>query len=137
MNLIKHLVQSGSLDEKKAASLEAEMKETEKTEEELILERGIIPEDALFKFKSEILKINLVKKAAEDVPLETLELIPEDTAKYYKMIPLEKRENILDVGMVYPEDLKAQEALKFLSRRQKFTYQVFLITLTTFNDFLS
>ncbi len=137
MNLIKQLAQSGVLDNEKAASLEAELKVTGKTEEELILEKGIIPEEDLFKLKSESLKINLVEKSAEDVPLETLELIPEDTAKYYKMIPLEKRENVLDVGMVYPEDLKAQEALKFLSRRQKFTYQVFLVTPTTFSNFLS
>ena len=137
MNLIKQLVQSGALDNEKAASLEAELKVTGKTEEELILEKGIIPEEDLFKLKSESLKINLVKKSAEGIPLETLELIPEDTAKYYKMIPLEKRENVLDVGMVYPEDLKAQEALKFLSRRQKFTYQVFLVTPTTFSNFLS
>ena len=136
MDLIKQLVQLGRLEQERVAPLEAELKETEKTEEELILEKGIVPEDVLFTLKSESLKINLVEKKAEDVPLETLELIPEDTAKYYKMISLEKRENILDVGMVYPEDLKAQEALKFLSRRQKFTYQVFLITPTTFNNLL-
>jgi len=137
MSLINQLVQLGSLEKEKADSLEVELKESGKTEEELILEKGIISEQSLFKLKSESLKINLVEKAAEDVPLETLELIPEDTAKYYKMIPLEKRENVLDVGMIYPEDLKAQEALKFLSRRQKFTYQVFLITPTTFGNFLS
>jgi len=137
MNLTKQLVQSGKLDQKKADSLEAELKEDGKTEEELILEKGIVSEDFLFKLKSEILKINLVEKSVEEVSLETLELIPEDTAKYYKMISLEKRENILDVGMVYPEDLKAQEALKFLSRREKFSYQVFLITQTTFNNLLS
>ncbi len=137
MNLINQLVQSGKIDSEKAASLESELRESEKTEEELILEKGIVPEDFLFKLKAENLKINLVDKSAGDVPVETLELIPEDTVKYYKMIPLEKRDNILDVGMVYPEDLKAQEALKFLSRRQKFTYQVFLVTPTTFNNFLS
>ncbi|MFQ6084193.1 MAG: GspE/PulE family protein, partial [Candidatus Aminicenantia bacterium] len=34
-------------------------------------------------------------------------------------------------------DLEAQEALKFLSRQGKFTYQVFLITPTTFKAFLN
>jgi len=38
--------------------------------------------------------------------------------------------------MVYPEDLKAQEALKFLARQAPFTYQVFLITPTTFSNLL-
>ena len=38
--------------------------------------------------------------------------------------------------MVYPEDLKAQEALKFLGRQGLFAYRVFLITLTTFSNLL-
>lgn len=38
--------------------------------------------------------------------------------------------------MIYPEDLKAQEALKFLARRGEFTYKVFLITPTNFNNLL-
>lgn len=36
--------------------------------------------------------------------------------------------------MVYPEDLTAKEALKFLSRQSKFSYQVFLITPGTFEN---
>lgn len=42
----------------------------------------------------------------------------------------------LQVGMVYPEDFKSQEALKFLARQQNFVYQVFLITSTNFNELL-
>jgi len=63
-------------------------------------------------------------------------LIPEETVKYYQMVPLSKTRNFLEIGMVYPEDLKAQEALKFLARQGKFNYQVFLITPTTFNELL-
>ncbi|GAI28971.1 unnamed protein product, partial [marine sediment metagenome] len=74
--------------------------------------------------------------AAREVPLETLGMIPEATAKYYKMIPLVRKDKTLEVGMVYPEDLKAREALKFLARQGPFTYQVFLITPTTFSNLL-
>ncbi len=52
------------------------------------------------------------------------------------MIPLAIKENVLDVGMVFPEDLKAKEVLKFISRQRKFSYQIFLITLTDFNELL-
>jgi Type II secretory pathway, ATPase PulE/Tfp pilus assembly pathway, ATPase PilB len=38
--------------------------------------------------------------------------------------------------MVYPEDLKAQEALKFLARKNDFAYQVVLITPKIFNALL-
>ena len=68
--------------------------------------------------------------------MEILEQIPEETARYYQMVPLAKKENVLEVGMVYPEDLASQEALSFLARRGKFTYQVFLITETNFKNIL-
>jgi len=133
---IQQLVKKGILDKEKAASLEFEVKESGKREEELLIEKGIVTEEFLFNLKSENLKIPLKEVAVEEVSLETLELIPEETAKYYKMIPLAKKDIELQVGMVYPEDLKAQEALKFLSRQGSFTYQVFLITPTIFNNLL-
>jgi len=136
MSLVRQLVKKGILGSEKATSLEFEIKESGKKEEEVILEKGITTEEVLFNLKSENLKIPLKEVAAEDIPLETLELIPEETAKYYQMIPLAHKDNLLEVGMVYPEDLKAQEALKFLVRQQNLSFQVFLITPTTFNNLL-
>jgi len=114
--------------------LEYEAKVSGKKEEEVILEKGLVPEGFLFELKSENLKIPLKKVVPEEVPLKILELIPHESAKYYKMIPLAKKDNTLEVGMVYPENLQTQEALKFLSRQGKFNYKVFLITPTTFDN---
>lgn len=134
MTLIEYLVKQSIIDKEKAGSLEYETKVSGKKEEEIIMEKGILPENSLFDFKSRNLKIPLKTVVPEDIQLKVLELIPYDSAKYYKIIPLEKKDNLVDVGMVYPEDLKAQEALKFLFRRQKFNYSIFLITPTTFEN---
>ncbi len=136
MNLLQQLVKKGTIDQEKASSLEFEIKESNRREEEVILERKICEESFLFALKSENLKIPLKEIPVSEVSLETLGTIPEETAKHYQMIPLAKKDKILDVGMVYPEDLKAQEALKFLARRGNYTYQVFLITPTTFAELL-
>jgi len=136
MTLLQQLVKKGILDKEQALSLEYEIKQTGKREEEIILEAGIVPEMVLYQLKSENLKIPLKEVAVEKVVLKTLELIPEETARHYKMIPLNKTEKILEIGMVYPEDLKAQEALKFLARQENFTYKIFLITPTTFKNLL-
>jgi len=134
MTLVQYLVKKEIIDKKKAASLEYEAKVSGKKEEEVILEKGLVPEGFLFELKSENLKIPLKKVVPEEVPLKILELIPHESAKYYKMIPLAKKDNTLEVGMVYPENLQTQEALKFLSRQGKFNYKVFLITPTTFDN---
>ena len=136
MSLIQQLVKKGILDKEKAVSLENEVKESGQREEEVILKEKIATEAVLFSLKSENLKIPLKEIAPDQVPLKTLESIPEETAKYYQMIPIEKSEKFLEVGMVFPEDLKAQEALKFLARQGNFNYKVFLITPTTFKDLL-
>ncbi|MCD6528406.1 type II/IV secretion system protein [bacterium] len=136
MTLLAQLVKKGIVDKKTAATLEYEIKTSGKTEEELLLEKRIVSEKFLFDLKSKNLKIPLREVLPEEVSLKVLELIPEESARYYWMIPLAKRGNILEVGMVYPENLEAQEALKFLARQEKFSYRVFLITISTFNNLL-
>lgn len=137
MSLIKDLLEKGILTKDKAEALEKDLLKSGRKEEEIIAESGAIPEDVLFKAKSEKFNIPLKEVSADKVPLKTLEIVPEETAKYYQMIPLEKEGRSLEIGMVYPEELKTQEALKFLARQKNFTYKVFLITPTTFKNLLS
>lgn len=133
-DLLQQLVKKGFLDKKTAESLELENKESGKKIEELLLEKKLVSEEVLFGLKSEILKIPLKEISPDDVSLSHLELIPEESVVYYKMIPLQKKNRVLEIGMVYPEDLQTQEALKFLARQGKFEYQIFLIKLKTFNE---
>jgi len=59
---------------------------------------------------------------------DVLILIPEDAARHYKMVPLALSGNVLDVGLVNPDDVKAQEALNFLASRNGLMAQVFKIS---------
>jgi type IV pilus assembly protein PilB len=136
MDLIQKLIENGLLDEKKRAELEYSIKKTKRTAEEVILEKRILPEDIVFKAKSEVLRIPLKKVSPEDVPLDVLELIPEDPTATYKMIPLTRKGEVVEVGMVYPESIPAQDALRFLSRQGNFKFEIFLITISDFNKLL-
>lgn len=136
VKLIPKLVEKGIISEEEAVALESDVKTSGKREEEIIIEKNILPEKALFQLKSEVIKIPLREVETEEVLLKALELIPEESAKHYKMVPLKINENILEIGIVYPEDLKAQEILNFLARQNNFSYQVFLITISNFNAIL-
>ena len=136
MTLVQQLVKKGILEKEKATALEFEIKSSGRKEEEVILGKGITSEIFLFGLKSENLKIPLKKVAVEEISLKILEQIPEESVRFYNMVPLAWKDNALEVGMVYPEDLKAREALKFISRQYNFSYQVFLITLTDFKEIL-
>jgi len=132
VSLVQYLAQKGVIEKKRAASLEYDIKISGKREEEALLEMRIVSEDFLFKLKSEKSNIPLKQVVPEEIPLEVLEMIPSESAKYYQMVPLAKKDNTLEVGMVYPEDLKTQEAISFLARQGKFNYKVFLITPSSF-----
>jgi len=136
MTIIEELVKKGILDKKRGRALENEAKSSGKREEEIILEQKVFSEEFLFNYKAEYLGLPLKKIFPEEIPRDILEKITEETARYYKIIPLAKKDNVLEVGMVYPDDLSAQEALKFLARSENLNYKVFLITLTDFNNLL-
>lgn len=126
--LLQQLVKKGLLEKERAASLEYEIKNSGRKEEEVLLEKRIVSDEFLFGLKSKALNIPLKKISLEEILLKNLELIPEESAKFYSMIPIGRKNNTLEVGMVYPEDLKAQEAIKFLARQGGFSYKIFLIT---------
>lgn len=136
MSIIQQLVKKGLLDQEKANALIFEAKKTGKREEEILIEKKVISEEVLFQLKSEILKVPLKEISTEDVLPEVLDLIPEESARYYQMVPLVKKGNILEVGLLYPEDLKTQEALRFLARQENFEYKPFLILPSTFRNLL-
>ncbi len=134
MTLIEELAKKELINQNIVVSLTKEIGDSGRREEEIILEKGLVPEEVLFKEKSRMLGIELKRVPAQEVSSDTLELIPKDSAQYYKMIPIKKKDHSLEIGMVYPDDLRALEALKFLSRQQEFDYQIFLITPSNFNE---
>lgn len=136
MKLLQELYGKGLINETKLQSLQAEMENSGKTEEDLILRDKIIGEDALFKLKSEIINVPLFKLKPEGVLPEVLELMSEEAAVNYKMIPLFKKDDLVGVGMAYPENIAAQNALRFLGRKENFSYEIYLISFTDLSNAL-
>ncbi len=132
MKLLQELFAQGTLSEDRMNELKEQIEKTGKTEEDIILEQKIVPEDFLFELKSKVFKIPFVKVKEEDVPFDVLELIPEEASINYKMAGIgrgaEEKPNFIQVGMIYPEDIAAQNALRFLATQENFTYKVYLIS---------
>jgi type IV pilus assembly protein PilB len=134
--IIEELTKRGILKKEEEQKLKREVENLGKREEEVILDRKILSEEELFSIKSEILKIPLKKFEPKEIPPEVLREIPEETVEFYKIIPISKKEKVLEVGMVYPEDLDAIEAIKFLARKKGLEVKVFLVTLSDFKKAL-
>lgn len=132
MDVLQTLVQRNIVSKEAGEKLQQEALSSQKLIEELLLEKKLVEEELLFSIKSEMLQIPLRSVEPKDIPLKVLELIPEDSAQHYRMVPLVQRQGVLEVGMVAPEDVKAKEALNFLSRQGGFSFQVALIGVSQF-----
>lgn len=136
MNLIQELFSAKTISQEQKNALMAKVEASGKTEEEILLEEKVLEEGALFALKSRLIKVPLLKPASDEIPLEVLELISEEAAGNYNMAALFKKGNVVGVGMVYPEDIVAQNALRFLSRRQNFNYEIHLISFSDLQTIL-
>ncbi len=131
------LIQKGLIKQTDAYTLLQEAKNLEKRVEDIIYEKSLIDEKKLSQIKSELFKLPVkIFSKTEIIPQNVLNLIPEDTARHYKFIAFNKEDNILDIGMVYPDDTKAQEAVKFIVERLGLKVKVSIITLSDFKNIL-
>lgn len=137
MDLLQYLVQNKALKRKAAKHLKEKAQKENKPQEEVILETKSLEELELFKLKSKFVKVPLKEAVPDELSLEVLSLIPKESAEFYKMVPLAVKDNILEVGMLYPENPQTREALKFLARQQKLTLRIFLITRADFRKCLA
>ncbi len=136
MKLLNELLSQGLISKEIAKEVEKEQNKTGKTEEEIILEKKLVPEDSLFEVKGKVLGIPFRRIKPEQVSADILELMPEEASVNYKMAPFAKFEDLVEVGMVYPENIAAQNALRFLANQEKFRYKVYLITESSLKEIL-
>ncbi len=132
------LIQRGLIKQSEASSLLQEAQGLEKNVEELINERKLVDEKILAQLKGELFNLPIKQFAKDEIiPQSVLNLIPEDTARFYNVIAFNKENNVLEIGMVYPNNLKAQEALKFTASRLNLDLRVYIITLTDLKNILT
>ena len=125
------LIQRQFINEIQAKKILEEAKSLEKRAEEIIYQKKLVDEKVIAQIKSELFKLPVkVFEKNETIPRDVLHLIPEDTARHYNFIAFNKEDNVLSIGMVYPDDIKAQEAVKFITNRLNFKFKVFIITPT-------
>jgi len=67
---------------------------------------------------------------------DVLKQVSEEAATFYQLIPLGKKDGVLEVGMVNPDDLRAREALKFILKKNNLKAKIYQLTPTDFKETL-
>ena len=135
--LLEELLKRNLINEEVLSSTLLEMKSSNLSEEKAILKKELMSSEKLLSLKSELLETPVFENVLElQIQDEVLAIIPEESAKYYKMIPLRLISGVLEVGMLEPKDIKAKEVLLFLARQHKIEVKIYLISEADFEEIL-
>lgn len=130
--LIEEIIKRKILPKKKIEEAINKAKDNDKELTQVLIEDGLISDQGLLEIKSELYKLPIIDLNKFRLSNEALKIIPEEIATFYKLVPIEKSDNILKIGLVNPEDIDALEALKFIAQDKNFALEKYLIS---WNDF--
>ncbi len=128
--LADELIKKGALSDELAQRLINEAVARAFPFEKLLYEKRIVDEVSVAEAKAIILNIPYQKIDPTTVTDELLKLVPEDTARSYSIAPISRNQDMVIVGMVNPDNVEAQEALKFLAKQNKISLGVYVVTPT-------
>lgn len=134
--LVQELLKKDFFDESTAKKILEDASLTKKDVEEVIIEQRLVDDKELAQTKSRLLNIPFKNVKAEEIDEKLIKKIPQETIKNYKVIPLSLENNLLVVGMVYPENPKVQNALKFIANKEGVNLGAYLITHSDFENAL-
>src|SRR3989344_168125 len=97
----------------------------------LVNERYLSEED-LTKARGLFFNVPYVDLRAKNIPKEVLEIASKETVSNYKFVPFELSGNVLKVALTDPTNLAALEALEFLSQKNKYRVELYIISVSSF-----
>ncbi|MGH7175121.1 MAG: GspE/PulE family protein, partial [Minisyncoccia bacterium] len=134
MNLLEFLVGEKQISAHDRQAIEKDLKD-KKPLSEALADHGVVLSDALtaagapYGLPARVLGDSLPDQS-------TLSYIPEESAKNYKFAPLGVEDGALAVGVVDPDNIKALDALQFISSKIGMPYKTYLISEEDFDKIL-
>jgi type IV pilus assembly protein PilB len=110
------LLAKGLISEDKKNQIRISAAREDKTEEQIIKERGVVNSKNLASAKADIFHVPFVSLSETPVSPEAISLVSQSIATTYKLIPLlyDRESNEITIAMANPLDL---EAIEFLERK--------------------
>ncbi|MEP7162867.1 MAG: GspE/PulE family protein [Candidatus Moraniibacteriota bacterium] len=85
------------------------------------------------KARAESLGMPFLSEVPIEINKRALVLIPEESAKKYRMVVFGKEEDTLSVAMLDPQDFEALNVLRFIAEKEHLGIEVFLTTPSVFD----
>jgi type IV pilus assembly protein PilB len=133
MSVLDILVNNKIIQKKDALLISDESRTSGGSVEAILRKRGVKDSDILAA-KGEYLGVPVRSLKDQTIPFEILKYIPEESAMHYRFVPLTVKANVLEVGVVDPDDIEARDALNFIASKINMPFKVFLISEEDFTN---
>ncbi|MEJ5307687.1 MAG: type IV-A pilus assembly ATPase PilB [candidate division WOR-3 bacterium] len=104
---------AGILNREQVGKVFERQKETGESFIKSVVSLGFSTEEKIAKFLAKYFKTEFILIDKEEIPIQILNLIPEELATKHMMIPYKKTGNMLFLAMVNPANLNAIDDVKF------------------------
>ena len=95
-----------------------------------------IDENTILTLKGDIFNMPFKDVDAGSVSPNILQLIPVEAARTYSFVPIGMENDIMEVGILDPENVQATDALTFITSRENKPFKLFLIKPTLFSQLM-
>ena len=128
MNFLETLVHKGIIQRSQLDEIISRSTKEDISIEKILLEMGV-PNDEIRRAKSEYYDVPMKEIDYDKVDPEIVRIIPKESAKIYKMVPIGKTEDgLLEVGMVDPRNIESQNVLQFITAETNTPYKIYVLT---------
>ncbi len=111
-NIEDILFQEKKLNENQLSAIKLESANTGEDVENIIRKRDLVDEIDLSKAKAKSLGVEYIDPSTLTIEPDTIEIIAEDLAKKYLIVPFELKNGILSLAMADPLDIPSIEILE-------------------------
>ena len=125
--LFDELVKRNILDKEEANKVLRGVEASGRSAEEILYDDHMADEEEVIKVKGELLGVPYRLVDSESISDELMEIIPYETSRTYRVVPIEKKGDMLVVGMLNPDDEQAQNAIKFIAKQKRLSLGIYLI----------
>lgn len=135
MTFLEYLGEKGILNDAGLQAVRTEIDTNGLSIEDALKHAGLLPEQ-IMEAKSAYYGVPVRHVGEDSVPFDLLKYIPEESANHYGFVPVGTSDNVLEVGILEPDNLEAIDALNFISGKINMPYKLFLISPADFENVL-
>lgn len=131
MGILEVLAEKNIIDHEDVSSIREEATKSGKSIEEILETKGVSRE-MILDSKGEYIGIPARSLKNETIPYDILKYVPEESATYYRFVPIGLKDGVLEVGIVDPDNMEARDAVAFISSKINLPFKIYIISADDF-----